>query len=638
MAVAKKTPLEKMQAAFPDLHQKRNGFWAHDDNPRFDAWESPEGDIRIHSWTGRSVDEILSMGKIKLSRADLYAKPGQWSAVQVHDTLDVLTLAQYMKIDHRFLSGEGYSDGYIYASRDGRKTTCVKIGGYEDDAKIQVRLSLHKEPRFLFDQGTPGNVGACGYNHLDRARELGWFGVVEGASDEVTGAFHGIPLLGVPGADHVACLDVARVLDIPICYIFVESDQAKKLRDKGQGFYKNVRSRLRENGYKGAIFAVRLEAVTGYKDPSDLHKAIYQECKETEEQPFYRDVHARFIAAIEQAIEQAIPEGNEGLLPAPHGVQPLSFEEFSLQVMLVPRRILSDRQKVILLYLYLYLRDVPRDPEAPGVQLDTDKIAFDLSIPKDTLLENIGYLSDKIGLFSKDPRAHKEPIGETGEFRYKGTDLFLRPKPALFVPRGYAVPLQDEHQPGGPRNPNPEPVSPPPAVPLPPACDVCGNPHTIPYVAGYCPPCEHTTYPPIEQDAKGETIIESSLAVVSSAVEQAQEQAIPETPKMPPSGNESLDSITDPQNGGLGKTPLLLPISTETPAGEDDAPPAQSEASYDGPNPPPQRLTYCCKAGWRWNPDGGGYECAACHPPDVQPIPTSKLASLLIVPLAAVLP
>src|SRR6266516_1628222 len=276
-------PLDRMLASFPDAYERGNGFWAHDDNPRFDFRELPNGDIRLKSWTSRGDDDILAMGHPPLTRAALYAKPGQLSAVQSRDTLDLLTLAEYMCIDWQWLMREGYSDGYIYTYRNGNTIKCVKLGGiYTPDRKEekhQIRVSLHKNPRFLWNQNIPGNMLPSGLHYLDRARSAGYLIMGEGNSDWATSTFHGIPFIGIPGADQAKTLDVELVKDIPIIYIIEEPDQAKKLRETGQGFYKNMRRHLRDHGYQGEIFSIRFMDATGYKDPSDLHKAIYAACK-----------------------------------------------------------------------------------------------------------------------------------------------------------------------------------------------------------------------------------------------------------------------------------------------------------------------------------------------------------------------
>jgi len=298
-------PIDRMLAAFPDAYQRNNGWWTHEDSPRFDFIEDTECNIRIKSWTGRTVDDILSMGRVPLTRAALYAKKGQWSAVQKRDQLDLLTLADYMCIDWQWLMREGYSDGYTYTySTTGGTVRCVKLGGCftpegKEHTKHQVRLSLHKEPRFLWDQNTPGELLPSGLHYLDRARSAGYLIIGEGNSDFATSTFHGIPFIGIPGADQAKTLDVELVKDIPVIYIIEEPDQAKKLRETGQGFYKNIRQHLRDRGYQGEIFSIRFMDATRYKDPSDLHKSIYAACKEQAEGPFRLEVHKRFLEAIE---------------------------------------------------------------------------------------------------------------------------------------------------------------------------------------------------------------------------------------------------------------------------------------------------------------------------------------------------
>ena len=169
--------LEKMCEAFPLAHQKRNDKWANEDNPRFDFWESTEkgkeGNILIHSWTGRTVENILSMGKIPLRKVDLYAHKGQSSKVISRDKLDLLDLAQYMKIDWQWLFAEGFSDGYIYTYPNGSQVRCVKMGGYctpdgKENSKHQVRVALHGKSRFYFNQNhSSPNYYVWRNQHLD---------------------------------------------------------------------------------------------------------------------------------------------------------------------------------------------------------------------------------------------------------------------------------------------------------------------------------------------------------------------------------------------------------------------------------------------------------------------------------------
>lgn len=555
-------PLEKMRAAFPDAYQKNNGFWAHDDNPRFDFLELPDGNIRIHSWTGRTDDDILAMGLIPLTRADLYARPGQWSAIQSRDKLDLLTLAEYMCIDWQWLMQEGYSDGYTYTSSSGRTSRCVKIGGYytldgNEHSKHQVRLSLHKEPRFLWNQNTPGELLPCGLHYLDRARVAGYCVIGEGGSDWATMTFHGIPFLGIPGADQAKTLDVELLSDIPTIYIIEEPDQAKKLREKGQGFYKNMRQHLRDHGYQGQIFSLRFMESTGYKDPSDLHKAIYASCKEQAEGPFRQEVQKRFIEAIEQAIEQAIPEGNGSLFPVAkaNDWSNITFEEFYRQVWAVPHEFLSPIQKGIVCYLFLYMRDVESDEL--GWRVDADKMAPAVGLRgpkgKKQFLEHLSYLHQKLGILNKEHRAIKSYVNDeegSEQVRYKGTALYFQPRPGYYTPRGYCVVSQDQHKPGGPRMAFDE-------------CEYCGSRH-LKHYAVQCVDCGHVMYPPIEEEQPlpQEKVVESTLR-------QQEENTTPEYPNLGYSGNTNessiIDFVTVPQIGVLGKLPTRMTYCCDVP-------------------------------------------------------------------------
>jgi hypothetical protein len=598
-------PLDRMLAAFPDAHQKGNGWWAHDDNPRFDFIEDTECDIRIHSWTGRTVDDILAMGKVSLTRAALFAKPGQWSAVQSRDKLDLLTLAEYMCLDWQFLQQEGYSDGYTYTYSNGKTARCIKIGGYllpdgQEHTKHQVRLSLHKPPRFLFNQNTPGEIMPCGYHYLPRARAAGYLVIGEGGSDFATMTFHGIPFLGIPGADQAKSLDVELVKDIPRIFLIEEPDQAKKLKDTGQGFYKNMRQHLRDRGYQGEIYSLRFMESTGYKDPSDLHKSIYKDCQEKAEGSFRLEVTRRFIQAIEQAIEQAIPEGNESLFPIAKARDwsNITFEEFYRQVWAVSSEFLSPIQKGIVCYLFLYMRDV--EPDDLGWHIDAKKMAPAVSLRgkkgAQTFLTHVSYLCEKVGIFSKERRARRVYVNDEDgpeQVRYEGTDIYLNPRPGLYTPGGYCVVTQDQHKSGGPRMPFEE-------------CEFCGSKH-LKHYAVQCVDCGHVMYPPIEDDlpiTPQEKVVESTLSRMeepSPDVTVASFQAtIPEIPKLGCSGNEEesadIDYVTDTQIGVFGNlfSPPISPPMKHAPFSE---------------NGLPTRLTICCKVPFPGDPNCSNPYC-----------------------------
>src|SRR5947199_5593447 len=109
-----RTPLDIMLQSFPLAHEKSNGYWTNDDNPRFDFREEEDGHISIHSWTGRSVEDILTMGGPALKLSDLFVKNGNYKPVYREKQFDLVTLAHYLKLPHDFLFRIGYRDAYPY--------------------------------------------------------------------------------------------------------------------------------------------------------------------------------------------------------------------------------------------------------------------------------------------------------------------------------------------------------------------------------------------------------------------------------------------------------------------------------------------------------------------------------------------
>src|SRR5882762_1558531 len=100
--------MKKMVAAFPQAKERSNGWWAHPDNPKFDFRENENGSVSIHSWTGRTKEEILGMGGLQPS--DIH--PKGYKTVYVRDSLDLFELSHAKMIPWQFLFNLGIQDGY----------------------------------------------------------------------------------------------------------------------------------------------------------------------------------------------------------------------------------------------------------------------------------------------------------------------------------------------------------------------------------------------------------------------------------------------------------------------------------------------------------------------------------------------
>lgn len=518
---AVQTPLDKMRQSFPLAHEKSNGWWTHDDNPRFDFLETEDGTIRIHSHTGRTAETILSMGQPPLKLADLYPK-GNFKPQYREKQFDLLTLAEYLKLDWQFLFNLGYRDGYTYKNRMGRRSVCVKIGGYYmpdgvEHSKVKVRLSTDGNVRFLWDQNTPGDPIPCGLHRLCDARRAGHLIIGEGESDFATMQFHGFPFLGISGADGHKSLDVSLLRDIPRIYIIEEPDQAKKNNETGQGFYTNLRTHLRDNGYTGEIFSIRFQLATGYKDPSNMHKSIVRFCQLEDEKRFTATVKEQFAAKMAKAINLAIPEGNTAIATQEdiQEVQRPPITENDLlqwikELLAVESSVLSPAHKMTLMVIMLY-SPIWNEKGEFWWKVDAAQLGIHAGMDKKTFLKNLAYLTKKIGLFEK---RHVRIWSSPGESPVKKcrTELSIRPKRTAQTLYSYPstyhlVDGAEERNHGGTRIPKPK-------------CERCGKENLDIDEIHHCRDCNHiriihkVVEPEMEQEEEEENQVESTAEVL----------------------------------------------------------------------------------------------------------------------------
>jgi hypothetical protein len=198
-------------------------------------------------------------------------------------TLTVAALARHKRLPVAFLQEQGLRDlpesgvGIPYHTPDGKEV-------------VKRRTELRAGDGSYWPKGQP--LLAYGEARLDEAVKAGHLVLVEGESDTWTLWHHGIPALGLPGADTVEkTLHFGHVSNIPLVYVVEEADEA------GKTFVQNVARRLASLGWDGELNVVRFP---GAKDVSELH------CQDSE----------AFDEAWQEVLRQARPTERTAAAPA----------------------------------------------------------------------------------------------------------------------------------------------------------------------------------------------------------------------------------------------------------------------------------------------------------------------------------
>ncbi|MEK7287364.1 MAG: phage/plasmid primase, P4 family, partial [Elusimicrobiota bacterium] len=127
----------------------------------------------------------------------------------------------------------------------------------------RIRKALRAGDGSSWSKGN-GPVVPYGLWKLEEARQAQYLVLVEGESDAWTLWHHGLPALGIPGANLTKYIEADHLKDLLRIFVVKEPDQG------GEAFVSGIASRLKELDWKGQALEVRLENA---KDANDLHKA-----------------------------------------------------------------------------------------------------------------------------------------------------------------------------------------------------------------------------------------------------------------------------------------------------------------------------------------------------------------------------
>jgi hypothetical protein len=201
-----------------------------------------------------------------------------------HGPLTVDGLAHAKRLPLDFLRKLGLHD------LPGRGIGIPYYGLTGEEIAIKRRTALKAKDGSCWPKGR--SVAAYGQERLDAAAKTRILILVEGESDCWALWFHGLPALGIPGANVVKnTLEREHVEAVDTVYVHREPDKG------GETFAAGVRDRLAALGFAGKVFELRMP--DGIKDPADLHAANPDTFK------------ARLQEAIESSTPIALPRAVE---------------------------------------------------------------------------------------------------------------------------------------------------------------------------------------------------------------------------------------------------------------------------------------------------------------------------------------
>jgi len=233
---------------------------AHKDNDPSLHITVTDTKILLQCFAGCNYKDIIEA--VGLTEQDLFLDDGNVRKFPGRGERTVVTLhslSKYTGLQPEFLSGEKI------ALKDG--TGCVLVPYFNESGEFlynKKRVNLSEKPKYVYEKT---GIKTLPYG-LWRIGESAHFGnsmvIVEGESDCWTLWRHGIPALGIPGANNLSCLTAEMLIGINQLFLVREND------DAGTKFSYELPNHLIESGYRGKIKIMRLGP---YKDANELHQS-----------------------------------------------------------------------------------------------------------------------------------------------------------------------------------------------------------------------------------------------------------------------------------------------------------------------------------------------------------------------------
>ena len=385
--------------------RQRGDSWtcpAHEDtDPSLSVGIGEDGRVLLRCFVGCTPQAIVAA--IGMEMADLFA------AAERRDTPDGITRAQYAeakRLPIALLTELGLEDVKYF------RGPAVKIPYYltgGEDGPVRYRMRLHKrlngDGRFQWRKGS--KLVLYGLWRLADALKAGYVVLVEGESDAQTLWHHGIPALGIPGANSWREEWSKLLSSVPTIYVVVEPDTGGD----------TLRAKMLASVMVDRISFV---ALGKYKDASGLHCA----------DPDGFDVALRAaLDAAEPAREIVDAERDERESAAWTACAPLAQSSSILDALILDMQKLGavgEATCAKLIYLAMTSRMFPRPvsvvlkgPSSAGKSFTTEIV---LRFFPESAQYKLSGMSEKFLLYDDSPLANRmmifaEADGFNGDFQ-----------------------------------------------------------------------------------------------------------------------------------------------------------------------------------------------------------------------------
>ncbi len=260
------TPIQLLIGKLDKIKEISGGWQAlcpaHDDkSPSLSVKEDVDGKVLIHCHAGCKPEEVVRA--LGLDMFDLFVKkdyrkswgiPSATTATVQPTTFALAEYAEAKALPIEFLKSLGLYDSKYKGG------TSVAIPYFNESGEAvttRFRLSLNgKDNRFRWKTGS--KVLLYGLKRLEEFKDSPFIVLVEGESDCQTLWYHGIPALGIPGANNWKEEWAKHFETFEVIYVVVEPDKG------GEATLEWIaKSKLRNK--------IRLLNLAPFKDPSALH-------------------------------------------------------------------------------------------------------------------------------------------------------------------------------------------------------------------------------------------------------------------------------------------------------------------------------------------------------------------------------